>query len=75
MTDELRRACARALHAVRPDGEILKAGRGTLLVLSEIGWERTARIFSRRPLVWAVELGYWFVARNRSWLGKILPSE
>lgn len=73
MTPELREACRRAMHVVTADGRVLRAGRATLFVLGELGWRRMARWLSRRPFVWAVELGYWLVARNRGWLGRVFP--
>lgn len=73
MTEPLRRACARAVHVVESDGSLLRAGRASLRVLERLGWRRTARLLSLPPLVWAVELGYWLVARNRGLLGRWLP--
>ncbi len=70
MTDELRRACAEAAHVVRPDGTTLKAGRASLHVAAGLGWRRTARLLSLPPLVWLVELGYYLVARNRSFFSR-----
>lgn len=72
MTPELRRACARAVHAVTPEGRILRAGRASLHVLGRLGWPRTAAVLARRPWIWIVELGYSFVARNRGWIGRWL---
>jgi hypothetical protein len=44
-----------------------------LFVLEEIEWHpRAVRLAGRRPLVWAVELGYWIVARNRAFFGRFL---
>ena len=75
MTPALREACARAVHVVRADGTVLRAGRAVLFILSEIegaGWRWAARVLRLPPLVWAVELGYYLVARNRRWLGRFL---
>lgn len=72
MTDELARRCARAVHILRPDGALLSAGRASLYVLGQLGWRRLAFVLGLPPFVWAVELGYWFVARNRSWLAGLL---
>lgn len=72
MTDALRRACGRAVHLVLPEGRTLAAGRAVLGVLALLGWERTARLLSRRPFVWMIEAGYWVVARNRGRLGRLL---
>ena len=71
MTPRLRRACARAVQVVTDDGRVLSAGRASLFVLEHLGRRRLARSLSIPPLIWAVEAGYWLVARNRrffSWL-------
>jgi len=65
MTPELRAACARAVHVLTPEGSLLRAGRACLWVLQRTGHPALSRVLSLPPLVWAVELGYWLVARNR----------
>ena len=72
MTPDLRRACARAVHLLTADGELLRAGRACLWVLQRIGYPVLARVLAVPPLVWAVELGYWLVARNRQLASRIL---
>jgi predicted DCC family thiol-disulfide oxidoreductase YuxK len=71
MTSELRQACARAVHVLTAEGPVLRAGRACLWVLERIGYPGLARVLALPPLVWAVEVGYWLVARNRrlaSWV-------
>jgi predicted DCC family thiol-disulfide oxidoreductase YuxK len=75
MTPALRRACARAVHVVTPEGRVLRAGRATMYVLAELGWRRTAALLATPPLVWAVEAGYALVAANRGRLSGLLPPE
>jgi hypothetical protein len=65
MTPELRTACARAVHVVTSEGTVLRAGRAVLWVLQRMGYPVLSRVLALPPLVWAVELGYWLVARNR----------
>ena len=72
MTPELRVACARAVHVLTPDGEVLRAGRACLWVLQRIGYPVLARVFALPPLVWVVEVGYWLVARNRGFASRVL---
>ena len=72
MTDALTAACARAMHVVTPEGQVLRAGRASLYILGQLGWRRTATALSRRPLVWAVEVGYGLVARGRSLISRLL---
>jgi predicted DCC family thiol-disulfide oxidoreductase YuxK len=71
VTPELRAACRRAMHVLTADGQVLRAGRASLFVLRETGNRRLATFLGLPPLVWAVELAYRIVARNRaqlSWL-------
>lgn len=68
MTPELRSACGEAVHVVTCSGRVLRGGRAVLFLLGEIGWVRTARFLSLPPMVWAVEVGYRLVARNRQML-------
>lgn len=72
MTEALRAACARAVHVVTPEGKVLRAGRATLYVLGRLGHPLLARVLALPPLVWAVELGYWFLARNRRLVSRLL---
>jgi predicted DCC family thiol-disulfide oxidoreductase YuxK len=72
MTDSLAARCARAVHVITPDGRILSGGRASLYVLDQIGWSRFVAIFSRWPLVWFVEAGYWLVARNRGLVSRLI---
>ncbi|HUM13812.1 MAG TPA: DCC1-like thiol-disulfide oxidoreductase family protein [Myxococcaceae bacterium] len=72
MTPELRLACERAVHVLTPEGAVLRAGRACLWVLARTGHPALARILALAPLVWAVELGYWLVARNRRLASRVL---
>jgi predicted DCC family thiol-disulfide oxidoreductase YuxK len=72
MDARLRRACARALHVVTPDGRVLRAGRATLAVLEPLGLGPVARLLALPPLVWAVEAGYRIVASNRPFFGRLI---
>ena len=72
MTPELYRACARAVHVIRSDGALLRAGRAMLFMLEMTGWGVAARVLSRPPLIWAVELGYRIIADNRSFFSRFL---
>src|SRR5262245_48488869 len=72
MTPALYAACEHAVHDVRSDGTILRAGRATLFVLENIGWGWFARLLMLPPFVWFVELGYALVARNRPFFSRFL---
>jgi hypothetical protein len=60
------------MHVVTTEGEVLRAGRAGLFVLSKLGWRRTAWLLGWPPLVWFVELGYWILARNRGFFARFL---
>jgi predicted DCC family thiol-disulfide oxidoreductase YuxK len=68
----MREACSRAVHVIKSDGTVLRAGRATLYILEHVGWGAFARFLSYPPMIWFVELGYWIVARNRRFFGKFL---
>jgi hypothetical protein len=73
MTPDLRQAARRAIHVVTCDGQHYAAGWAILFVLEEIGWHPTlARLGQHRPCIWLIEVGYWVVARNRSFVGRFL---
>ncbi len=72
MSPALKAACARAFHVVRTDGSVLRAGRAALYVLSRLGHPLLASVLALPPLVWAVELGYWILARNRRLFSRVL---
>jgi hypothetical protein len=72
MTDALAAECARAVHVLGPDGTRLRAGRASLFVLERIGFPRLARVLRLPPFVWAVEAGYWVVARHRPFFARFL---
>ena len=73
MTPALREQARKAVQVMTADGRQLSAGRAILFVLEEIDWHPSVvRLAGRRPFIWAVELGYWIVARNRSFFGRFL---
>ena len=74
MTPELREACRRALHVLTASGTLMRSGRAALFVLERTTppWRLFARVARHPPLFWFVELGYWIVARNRSFFGRVL---
>lgn len=72
MTDAMRDACARAIHVIKSDGTILRAGRATMFILEQLGWGWFARFLCYRPMIWFVELGYWIVARNRKLFSRFM---
>jgi predicted DCC family thiol-disulfide oxidoreductase YuxK len=65
-------ACREAVHVRRATGEWLRAGRACLFVLEHVGHPWLARIARMPPFVWAVELGYRIVARNRPFFSRLV---
>ncbi len=72
MAPSLYAACRKALHVVKADGTVLRAGRASLFILEMLGWGWIARCLATSPFVWIVELGYRIVAANRSLFGLFL---
>jgi hypothetical protein len=72
MTAELREACKHAMHVIKRDGQVLRAGRGALFVMEQVGFVWTARFLRLIPFIWFVELGYWTLAKNRKFFAKFL---
>jgi predicted DCC family thiol-disulfide oxidoreductase YuxK len=65
MTPELRQACAEALHAITPQGRVLRGGDATIFTLGALGWRVAARVLWLRPLRDVVGFGYRVVAGMR----------
>jgi hypothetical protein len=73
MTPGLRQQARNAVQVMTAGGRQLSAGRAVLFVLEQIGWHPgLVHLAGRRPFIWAIELGYWIVARNRSFFGRFL---
>ena len=70
MTPRLRRACARAMHVITPDGQVLRAGRASLRILEMLGLGPIARVLALPPFVWAAEIAYAIVAANRPFFAR-----
>jgi predicted DCC family thiol-disulfide oxidoreductase YuxK len=72
MTPEMRAACARAVHVITSDGQVLRAGRASLFVLGELGFRYTAGVLGWPPFVWITEGAYRLVASNRRFFSRFL---
>jgi predicted DCC family thiol-disulfide oxidoreductase YuxK len=72
MTPALYAACARAIHVVKADGTVLRAGRAALFVLEELGWGWCARLLALPPFLWLVELGYALIAHHRAFFSRFM---
>ena len=72
MTDDLRLACRRAVHVVTADGHVLRAGRAAMFILRELGHPVLGTLGATPPFLWAVELGYWIIARNRRFFSRFM---
>lgn len=69
VTPELREACARAMHVIRADGEVVAGGRAVLFVYRTLGYRGWPVLLSLPPFVWGTEAAYQVVARNRRVFG------
>lgn len=73
MTPRQIEQARRAIQVITADGRQLSAGRAVLFALEAIGWHPLlARIGQLPPFIWAVELGYWIVARNRPFFSQFM---
>ncbi len=70
MTPELAAACEKAVHVVKTDGTILRAGRAALFLLEQTKWKPLARLLASPPFLWLVEIGYGIIARNRPFFAR-----
>ena len=72
LAPSVREACGQAIHVIKADGEMIRAGRAMMfcgLFTPFSGWARIAMWPIFLPFV---ELGYAFVARNRQLVSKVL---
>ncbi|MEM9691486.1 MAG: hypothetical protein AAGA56_02990, partial [Myxococcota bacterium] len=65
MTEPMREACARAIHVVKADGEVLRAGTAAMYLLRHLGFPLTGAIGVAIPFIWSTELGYAFISTYR----------
>jgi predicted DCC family thiol-disulfide oxidoreductase YuxK len=72
MTPALYQACQKAAHVLTPDGRALRAGRAALYILAELGHPTWAAILAWPPFIWAIELGYFLIARNRKLFSRFM---
>jgi predicted DCC family thiol-disulfide oxidoreductase YuxK len=72
ISPELRAQCQKAVHVIKDDGSILRAGRAMLFCLEQTRWHRLARIGGWPIFIPFIEMGYALVARNRALLSKFL---
>src|SRR5262245_10992734 len=68
-TEDVREACEQAVHVIRRDGSVLKAGEACLYVGHRLGW-RWAKPVAKSPLIYPVERAYRIVADNRQFFSK-----
>ncbi|MGI8923872.1 MAG: hypothetical protein ACR2HJ_07530 [Fimbriimonadales bacterium] len=64
MTPALRKACERALHVVRTNGEILRGGTAFLHIRKCLGLGSPPKPF--------VDVAYWLVSHNRDLFSNFL---
>lgn len=62
--------CEKAVHLIKSDGEILRAGRAMLWALRFTKWHQIARILNWPIFLPFVEFGYKIVAANRPFFSR-----
>ena len=72
MSEALSSACEMAMHVIRSDGRVYRAGRAVLFILEQLGWGWGARLLSCPPFIWLVEWLYRLVARHRGFFARYL---
>lgn len=70
MTPELAEACEKAVHVLKTDGTLLRAGRAALFLFEQTHWKPLTRLLGFPPFVWLVEFGYGIIARNRPFFAR-----
>ena len=73
LTAELREACKHAVHVIKTNGEVLRAGRATMFILQILGvGSGLMKVLAHPPFIWFIETGYFIVARNRPFFSRFL---
>jgi predicted DCC family thiol-disulfide oxidoreductase YuxK len=72
ISEELRAKCADAVHVIKADGEILRAGHAMLFCGEQTRWHQLARIAQWPIFLPFVEIFYKIIASNRILFSKIL---
>ena len=72
ISPELREKCRGAVHVIKADGEILRAGRAMLFCGQQTRWHQLARIAGWPIFLPFVEIGYGIIAKNRMFFSKFL---
>ena len=72
ISPELRAACQNAVHVIKNDGEILRAGRAVLFCGQQTRWHQLARIAGWPIFLPFIEIGYALIAKNRGVVSKFL---
>lgn len=72
LSPSLREACKGAMHVIKANGEVIKAGRAAMFCGQFTRWHQLARIAQWPVFLPFVELGYKLVAANRGLFSKFL---
>jgi predicted DCC family thiol-disulfide oxidoreductase YuxK len=72
ISPQLRAQCQKAVHVIKSDGEILRAGRAMLFCGEQTRWHQLTRIAGWKIFVPFVEMGYALIAKNRHIVSKWL---
>ena len=71
MNEVLYEECQKSICVVTTGGKVLNRGRAVIHIFSKIGygWSKLGLV---PPLIYLVDLGYMFVARNRFFFSRFL---
>lgn len=70
LSPQLRAACEKSIHVIKPSGEILRGGRAALFCGRFTRWHQLARLLEWPIFLPFVELGYKIVAANRPFFSR-----
>lgn len=72
LSPQLREECSQAIHVIKSNGEIVKAGQAAMFLGRFTKWNRLARIGEWPIFLPFVEIGYKIVADNRPLFSKFV---
>lgn len=70
LAPSLQESCGHAVHVIKSDGQVLRAGRAMMFCGQFTRYGGWARIAQWPIFLPFIELGYAFIARNRMWLSR-----
>ena len=72
LAPSLKEACSHAVHVIKADGTVIKAGRAIMFCGTFTRFSGWARIALWPVFLPFIEIGYKFIAKNRMLMSKVL---